>query len=59
MPECQPDELHRLITSMGVACEVIAPSLVPEGALQEALDAYRGAHSGRRAHTRRGQPIMQ
>jgi transposase len=25
-------ELHRLITSMGVACEVIAPSLVPKGA---------------------------
>jgi len=24
--------LHRLITSMGVACEVIAPSLVPKGA---------------------------
>ena len=24
-------ELHRLITSMGVACEVIAPSLVPKG----------------------------
>ena len=25
-------ELHRLITSMGVACEVIAPSLIPKGA---------------------------
>ncbi|MGH3282185.1 MAG: IS110 family transposase, partial [Trebonia sp.] len=25
-------ELHRLITSMGVACVVIAPSLVPKGA---------------------------
>ena len=25
-------ELHRLITSMGVACQVIAPSLVPKGA---------------------------
>jgi transposase len=25
-------ELHRLIASMGVACEVIAPSLVPKGA---------------------------
>jgi transposase len=25
-------ELHRLITSMGVGCEVIAPSLVPKGA---------------------------
>ena len=25
-------ELHRLLSSMGVACEVIAPSLVPKGA---------------------------
>lgn len=25
-------ELHRLITSMGVACQVIAPSLIPKGA---------------------------
>jgi transposase len=25
-------ELHRLIISMGVACEVIAPSLIPKGA---------------------------
>ena len=25
-------ELHRLVTSMGAACEVIAPSLVPKGA---------------------------
>jgi transposase len=24
-------ELHRLLTSMGVACEVVAPSLVPKG----------------------------
>jgi transposase len=24
-------ELHRLVTSMGVACQVIAPSLVPKG----------------------------
>ena len=24
-------ELHRLLTSMGVACEVIAPSLIPKG----------------------------
>jgi transposase len=25
-------ELHRLLASMGVACEVVAPSLVPKGA---------------------------
>src|SRR6266481_1796491 len=25
-------ELHRLLTSMGVACDVVAPSLVPKGA---------------------------
>jgi transposase len=24
-------ELHRLLTSMGVACDVVAPSLVPKG----------------------------
>ena len=25
-------ELHRLLVSMGVACQVIAPSLIPKGA---------------------------
>jgi transposase len=25
-------ELHRLLTSMGVACDVVAPSLIPKGA---------------------------
>ena len=24
-------ELHRLLTSMGVACDVVAPSLIPKG----------------------------
>jgi len=36
-------ELHRLITSMGVACEVIAPSLVPKGASERVKTDRRDA----------------
>ena len=36
-------ELHRLITSMGVACEVIAPSLVPRGAADRVKTDRRDA----------------
>jgi len=28
-------ELHRLLTSMGVACDVVAPSLIPKGASEK------------------------
>jgi len=36
-------ELHRLLTSMGVACEVIAPSLVPKGASERVKTDRRDA----------------
>jgi transposase len=36
-------ELHRLITSMGVGCEVIAPSLVPKGASERVKTDRRDA----------------
>jgi len=36
-------ELHRLITSMGVACQVIAPSLVPKGGSERVKTDRRDA----------------
>jgi transposase len=36
-------ELHRLITSMGVACAVIEPSLVPKGASDRERDSRAAA----------------
>jgi transposase len=36
-------ELHRLITSMGVACQVIAPSLVPKGSSERVKTDRRDA----------------
>jgi transposase len=36
-------ELHRLVTSMGVACQVIAPSLVPKGASERVKTDRRDA----------------
>lgn len=36
-------ELHRLLASMGVACEVIAPPLVPKGASDRAKTDRRDA----------------
>jgi len=36
-------ELHRLIASMGVACQVIAPSLVPKGASERVKTDRRDA----------------
>jgi transposase len=36
-------ELHRLLTSMGVACDVVAPSLVPKGASDKVKTDRRDA----------------
>jgi hypothetical protein len=35
-------ELYRLLTSMGVACEVVAPSLIPKGSSDRAGDGSAG-----------------
>ena len=36
-------ELHRLLTSMGVACDVVAPSLIPRGASDKVKTDRRDA----------------
>src|SRR5260370_10268508 len=36
-------ELHRLLTSMGVACDVVAPSLIPKGASDKVKTDRRDA----------------
>lgn len=36
-------ELHRLLTSMGVACDVVAPSLIPKGASDKVKTDKRDA----------------
>jgi transposase len=48
-------ELHRLITSMGVACRVIAPSLIPKGASERVKTDRRDAVRLALAH-RAGMP---
>lgn len=43
-------ELHRLLTSMGVACEVVAPSLVPKGGSERVKTDKRDAIRLARLH---------
>ena len=35
-------ELYRLLASMGVACQVVAPSLIPKGGLGQGQDGQAG-----------------
>ena len=46
-------DLYRLLTSMGVACEVVAPSLIPKGGSDKAKTDKRDA-CGRPGCTGRG-----
>jgi transposase len=43
-------ELHRLLTSMGVACEVVAPSLIPKGSSDRVKTDRRDAIRLARLH---------
>lgn len=43
-------ELHRLLTSMGVACEVVAPSLIPKGGSDRVKTGKRDAVRLARLH---------
>ena len=43
-------ELHRLLTSMGVACDVVAPSLIPKGARDRVKTDKRDASRLARLH---------
>ncbi|TQS10388.1 IS110 family transposase [Microbispora sp. SCL1-1] len=43
-------ELHRLLTSMGVACDVVAPSLIPKGAGERVKTDRRDAIRLARLH---------
>lgn len=46
-------ELYRLLTSMGVACEVVAPSLIPKGASDRVKTDKRDAFRLARLHRAR------